>query len=180
MECRSGHYRGSKGTYYEPKPKGTKITRRANKLRFIHPRSLFCLVEFDDNGYIYEYHSGKGYEGIPVDVGNNHDGEERMVMDFDRIVQQYGRAPVHVTIITAASPCNRVCAGMIEALAMKYHGQIKTWTILYHAQYMNESNSEFRNSMSKLNQTLHTEESDTQMMATFLHHSFIDPKTLHK
>jgi hypothetical protein len=157
---------------------GKKLYMRANQLRKANPQNLFCIVEFDHSGVIHEYESGKSWSG-PVDLQRKSaDAEERMCMDFGNLVAQHGRFPNIVRIITAASPCSRVCANKISDLATKYQDWTSVWEIAYHAPYFVDVKN---GKLPEVMQTLDMAQiGKVQIFCYQIFTEFVDPSTIHK
>lgn len=155
-----------------------KLARRANELRKANPQNLFCIIEFDHSGVIYEYESGKSWSG-PVDLQyKSADAEERMCLDFQNLVLKHGRFPNIVRIITAASPCSRVCANKIAALASKYQEWTSVWEIAYHAPYFVDVKN---GKLPEVTQTLDQAQiGNVQIFCYQIYTDLIDPSTIHK
>ena len=168
------------------------LTDLANAIRRDNPQDLFCLVEFGNHGYILVSSSGKGYppKGPNINTVLSHDhsrrivfieddksgdGEERFFKHFDHWYAKYGNKTTYVTIITATSPCNRVCSTMIRNVAMEYKKVIESWVVLFHDYYHPDVQSgSIGEAVGKLNN-----ESNPWMYGGLLHIDFVDMDTLH-
>ncbi|MBC8997259.1 hypothetical protein IAI51_12025 [Pseudomonas sp. N40(2020)] len=166
------------------------ITDVANAIRKDEPKNLFCVVEFGDHGNVFVFSSGKGWrpQGANIEFfrgnelvnffhdNNKSDGEERMVNNFDSIYKSHGNSTQHITMITAASPCSRVCSRVIVELALRYKEHIKTWTIAYHAPYLGEGQDGFAEAMYTLNRYW---DGKPQIRAFNLTGVYVDTNTVH-
>jgi hypothetical protein len=170
------------------------ITDLANAIRKDEPRNLFCLVEFGDHGFIMVSSSGKGWapKGTHIDIalslhdasrvvmlndtsGQNADGEQRLFRDFGYWYEKYGNGTKYVTVITAASPCDKVCANLIREAADVYSDIISNWVVLFHDYYNPDvQNHLIHGVMSKLQKTEHP-----KITCGLLHSTFVDKSTLY-
>ena len=161
-----------------------RITRLANSLREANPLNLFCLVEFGDHGIIYATASGNGtWSDKEIAALKNEkdvrwdtcgrksgkDSEEYFCEYLPGIWKEVG-CPSHLTIITAASPCDRVCSKSLRKVAETCG--VTTVTIAYMSPYRkDQKQNTFENALQTMNSTI---VSGTQIKAFQLHESFID------
>lgn len=113
-------------------------------------KNLWCVVALDGGARVWSFGSGKGFEGIAVDRGVNRDAEERMSLHFDNMVAEHGQSPGSVQMITRATPCNRLCTGLIRHLAARYP-TIAMITIASWADYHTQSEADLARSKELLN-----------------------------
>jgi hypothetical protein len=170
------------------------LTDLANAIRKDDPRSLFCLVEFGNHGTIVVSPSGKGYpisydRGTHVEVvlrrhntnrviffndsGKQGDSEERLFNQFGYWYNKYGNRTTYITVITAASPCRRVCAQAIRNVADWYKNTITSWCVFFHAPYEPDTHS---TSIGEVLALLNND-ADPKMLCGPLHSTFVDQST---
>jgi hypothetical protein len=129
-----------------------RMLGKANTLRRNERANLFCIVKFDghDNS-ITDYESGKSRRGPLSMRYKSADAEQRMVADFPKLLERYGGMPRSVTVITSASPCNRVCLPLLLKLIDRYAGQIQVWDFSFFEPYFMEDFGAFVNTIHSLN-----------------------------
>jgi hypothetical protein len=176
----------------------TFITRLANALRKDNKNNLFCILELGDQGPVWVFESGTGSKTnsplqnidltalsngdvnhlhrtgfARVSAGKSADAEQRMCQEFQGLWAKAG-CPEHISIITAASPCNAKCSPAIRGLADSLKGKVKTWTVLYHAPYHKDGSAH-----SGTGSQLNAKEDGLSVSCSQLHKSFIDEGTQH-
>lgn len=167
------------------------ITDLANAIRTDEPANLFCLVEFGDHGNIVCFSSGKGWRptGSHVEAitdkrviyypdNESMDAEQRMVLAFNDVYAAYGNKTQNITIITAASPCSRVCAPLLRNLILQYAGVVKTWVIAYHTGYFNKKDLEQGGGIDESLRLLNFTTDKVKSQCFQLNGIFVDPATL--
>lgn len=167
------------------------ITDLANAIRTDEPDNLFCLVEFGDHGTIVCFSSGNGWQpkGSHVDAitdkrvvyyndNQKMDAEARMVSVFNEVYADYGNKTQNITIITAASPCSRVCAPSLRDLILHYADVVKTWVIAYHTGYFNKKDLEQGGGIEASLKLLNFTTDRVKSQCFQLNGMFVDPATL--
>lgn len=114
-------------------------------------KNLWCVVSFDGGAKVWTFGSGKGFEGTEVNKGTNMDAEERMATYFPNMIAEHGRHPASVQMITRATPCNRLCTGLIRHLAARFPS-IAMITIASWEDYRGQSANETATSKALLNE----------------------------
>jgi hypothetical protein len=168
-----------------------------NILRWENPWSLFCLIQVENNQILAfdsgqglccgayrneelvenwndapswkEIFSFYGVENIVQAMEYKKltpmDGEERMCNFFNS--QSNSLKDKKVSLLTAASPCNEKCAGLLMQLASK--SQSKLISVNFFAPYTKEKKIDFNSSLEILKKA--------NIMCTPLLPQFISPET---